>query len=216
MSIISGFVLAKTGQYRVLITGAFGIMVVGFALLATLDHRSSYIQTEFYLLIASIGVGPLFQAPLIALQSAVSVSQMATTTSCFGLIRTLGGTIGISVGGAIYSSELTRRLSGIQGYAAQTGAELSGNVSGLINIEPVAVREQVLFAYTRSLMTIWIIGSSIHPSLLPSSTFLMIDDSGTIIIHRFRRVLLPQDIHPSAKDRPNGKGWRTDCCGSKF
>ena len=158
VSIISGFVLAKTGQYRVLITGAFGIMVVGFALLATLDHNSPYVQTELYLLVASIGVGPLFQAPLIALQSAVSVSQMATTTSCFGLVRTLGGTIGISVGGAIYSSELSRRLRGIANYTPQTGAELSGNVSGLVNIEPVEIREQVLFAYSRSLMTIWIIG----------------------------------------------------------
>lgn len=56
-----------------------------------------------YLLVAALGVGCLFQTPLIGLQAAMPLKDMATSTSTFGFIRTLGGTVGISVGQAILS-----------------------------------------------------------------------------------------------------------------
>lgn len=56
-----------------------------------------------YLLIAALGVGCLFQTPLIGLQASMPLKDMATTTGTFGFIRTLGGTISISVGEAILS-----------------------------------------------------------------------------------------------------------------
>jgi hypothetical protein len=63
----------------------------------------------FYLLIPALGVGFLFQAPLIAVQAAMPLRDMATSTATFGLLRTLGGTVGISVGEAIYASVSTCR-----------------------------------------------------------------------------------------------------------
>lgn len=44
------------------------------------------------------------QTPLIGLQAAMPLKDMATSTAAFILIRTLGGTIGIAVGQAIISS----------------------------------------------------------------------------------------------------------------
>lgn len=62
------------------------------------------VEQVFYLLIPALGVGFLFQAPLLALQAAMPVKDMATSTATFGLLRTLGGTVGISIGEAIFSS----------------------------------------------------------------------------------------------------------------
>jgi hypothetical protein len=62
------------------------------------------VEQVFFLLIPALGVGFLFQAPLLAIQAAMPVRDMATSTATFGLLRTLGGTVGISVGGAIFSS----------------------------------------------------------------------------------------------------------------
>jgi len=71
-------------------------------------------------------------------------------------LRFLGGTIGISVGQAIYESGLRARLPSIQGYnPGQSG--MTNDVRSLINIEPESVRDQVLHAYTRSLALIWIV-----------------------------------------------------------
>jgi hypothetical protein len=61
-------------------------------------------EQVLYLLVASLGIGVLFQSPLIALQAAMPLKDMATSTATFGLLRTLGGTVGISVGQAILTS----------------------------------------------------------------------------------------------------------------
>jgi len=104
-----------------------------------------------------MGIGCLFQPPLIALQAAMPLKDMATSTATFSLIRTLGGTIGISIGDTIYASQLRQRLPKIQGYNPSGGPAITNNVASLHQIQPVEVREQVLHAYTRSLATIWIV-----------------------------------------------------------
>ncbi|KAM0751529.1 MFS general substrate transporter [Meredithblackwellia eburnea MCA 4105] len=155
VSIVSGFILSKTLRYRGIIIVSFLFCILGFALIATLDEKSSRVQEEMYFLICALGVGSLFQVPLVGLQCSVPVADMATATASLGLLRQLGGTISISVSGAIYSSELTKRLSGIAGYTAPTSSALSGNVGGLTKIEPISLRNEVLHAYTRSISVIW-------------------------------------------------------------
>lgn len=71
--------------------------------------------------------------------------------------RTLGGTVGISIGDTIFSSELTKRIARVAGYQGATGAQSSNGFTGLTSIQPVSLREQVLHAYTRSLATIYIV-----------------------------------------------------------
>jgi hypothetical protein len=74
-----------------------------------------------------------------AMQAAMPIKDMATTTGAFGFTRTLAGTIGISVGNAIYSSELAQRLPKIPGVSAFTSGrsvqELANDVKGLTKIE---------------------------------------------------------------------------------
>lgn len=52
-------------------------MTLGFGLFIDFDVNSSWAKIIVYQIVAGIGVGPNFQAPLIALQSLVPVSQLA-------------------------------------------------------------------------------------------------------------------------------------------
>lgn len=71
--------------------------------------------------------------------------------AAFGFTRTLSGTIGISIGNAIYSSELRRRLPKIPGVdsftAGRSVQQLSNDVGGLTKIE---VRHRFFVLYPRS------------------------------------------------------------------
>lgn len=180
VSVGAGFYVAKKGTYRIVISLSFALMTLGFSLIATLNETSSPAMQEIYLLICAAGIGALFQVPLLAIQASMPVSDMATTTATyvlhrsttaseweaihsrhinakrFGFIRALGGTIGINIGGAIFSSEITRRLSGVSGYTASNSA-LAGDVAGLNSILPLELRSEVLHAYTRAVNTIWIV-----------------------------------------------------------
>ncbi|GAA5957862.1 hypothetical protein JCM21900_001290 [Sporobolomyces salmonicolor] len=158
VSVTSGLIISRTKQYRLIIIGSYFFSALGFALLATLDERSNQAQQVLYLLVAALGIGPLFQAPYIAMQSAMPVKEMATSTATVALIRQIGGTTGIAICGAIYASRLQSGLAGIEGYAPAGGATAAvGNTSGLTKIMPESVRKEVLHAYTRALSFPWII-----------------------------------------------------------
>ncbi len=158
VSIASGFYISRSKKYRGLIVGSYLLSALGYGLIASLDDTSSRAQQEIYLLIAGFGCGSLFQAPYIALQASMPVADMPASTSTLGLIRSLGGTTGISMAGTIFASLLKRRLPLIAGYAP-TSANLTSDVTGLTQIVPLAVRAQVLHAYTRSLNAIWFLGA---------------------------------------------------------
>lgn len=75
------------------------------------------------------------------------------------ICRTLGGTVGISVGDTIFTSEVSKRLAKIPNLSS-TGISTTGGVpsyAGLSQIQPESLRQQVLHAFTRSLATIWIV-----------------------------------------------------------
>ncbi|KAG8892280.1 hypothetical protein FRC00_012350, partial [Tulasnella sp. 408] len=86
------------------------------------------------------------------MQAAMPQKDMATATSTFGLMRQIGGTVGISASGSVYVSFLRRRLDDIQGYDASqiANSELINSVRSLKNIQPDSVRVQVVAAYAKS------------------------------------------------------------------
>ncbi|KAM0792824.1 hypothetical protein ACM66B_002590 [Microbotryomycetes sp. NB124-2] len=159
VSILSGFLITRLKRTREVMAVSFLIATLGYALFATLDERSSLGQQIAYMLVAAIGIGNLFQSPYIAIQASMPIKDMATSTSTIGLLRSLGGTIGISIGGAVYTSELTRRLTKI-GYDVNEDM-LTSQVAGLDKLEPPEYRLAVQHAFTRSINTIWIIAAPI-------------------------------------------------------
>lgn len=64
---------------------------------------------------------------------------MAIATGAFGFMRQVGGTIGISVGDAVYTSELRKRLREINGIdsflAGRDIQTVANNVKGLTQIQ---------------------------------------------------------------------------------
>ena len=71
---------------------SYFLAALGYALIATLDERSNRAEQILYILVASLGIGSLFQAPYIVMQSAMPIHEMPTSTATIGLIRNLGGT----------------------------------------------------------------------------------------------------------------------------
>jgi len=164
MAVFSGILLSILKKYRLMIWLSWIVMTLGFGLMIMLDETTPIAQQEVFILIAGLGVGCLFQPPLIALQAAMPLDDMATSTATFGLLRTLGGTVGISVGGAIYASELQRRIGqlGLQGPMADAGGSLSqlmGDIQQISRIPDLALRSALEHAFTRSVSFIWLVST---------------------------------------------------------
>ncbi|KAI4527870.1 MFS general substrate transporter [Schizophyllum commune Loenen D] len=157
MSAASGIIVSKTGDYRWLMMITYAVFCLGYGLMTMLDDQSSNAVKEILPLIAALGLGANFQTPLIALQAAMPIKDMATSTGAFAFIRTIGGTVGVSIGQTIFTSTLNNRLSKIPNnpYAGSPGG-YSEDVRQLKNIADPVLRQQVIHAFSRGVSTIWI------------------------------------------------------------
>ncbi|KDQ61019.1 hypothetical protein JAAARDRAFT_32018 [Jaapia argillacea MUCL 33604] len=155
-----GILVTRLGSYRPILWVSLAVMVLGFGLMIRMDDTSNGAENELYPLVAALGLGSLFQVPLIALQAAMPLKDMATSTSTFMFIRTLGGTIGISIGEAILSSTLQRRIKSIPGLTIDTSpAALNQEVRQLGNLVDPAQQKALIHAFTRSISTIWLVNT---------------------------------------------------------
>ncbi|KAL5507072.1 hypothetical protein ACEPAH_6528 [Sanghuangporus vaninii] len=127
---------AKTGRYRPITWVGWIVMTVGLGLCIMLEEDTSTASQEIWLLVAGLGIGCLFQPPLIALQAAMPLKDMATSTAAFVLIRTLGGTVGISVGDTIFQSEPTNRLANVPGFSSSMSSGITDYTS-IQRIQPI-------------------------------------------------------------------------------
>ncbi|KIK92949.1 hypothetical protein PAXRUDRAFT_829496 [Paxillus rubicundulus Ve08.2h10] len=160
ISIVSGISLSQSGKYRVIMWASYVSMTLGMGLMSTLDYMSSDAQKEIFPLIAALGIGCLFQIPLVVLQAAMPLKDMATASSAYMFLRTLGGAVGIAIGEAIISTVLPKKLASIANISSlalgDSAAALNDSVSKIHLIPDVTLRNAVLHAWSRSIATIWI------------------------------------------------------------
>ncbi|KAH7927323.1 MFS general substrate transporter [Leucogyrophana mollusca] len=159
-SIVSGIVVTRTCSYRHTMWFAWALMVIGWGLMTRLDSTSSTLEKELYPLIVTAGIGCLFQVPLIGLQAAMPVSDMAASSGALMFIRTLGAVVGIATGEAIISSVLPHKLQVIAGLdLGMTAASLNNGIARIHEIADTGLRDAVMHAYARSISTIWVMNT---------------------------------------------------------
>jgi EmrB/QacA subfamily drug resistance transporter len=142
-STVAGVLITKTGRWKRYLVGGATIMTVGLALLATIDAQTSPWLLGAFMVVLGIGVGALMQNLVLAAQNDVPASDLGAATSVISFFRSLGGTIGVSVLGALLAGRVTADLSVLGGTSGGSEAGAVPDVSAL----PAPVRELVENAY---------------------------------------------------------------------
>jgi hypothetical protein len=127
------------------------VMTLGYGLFINLSTTSSRAKMILYQIVAGLGVGPNFQAPLIALQSALQPRDIGTATATLGFVRLLGSAISVVIGGVLFQNELARhgvKISGTGGPLASVGA---------IAQAPKGKVEELREEYADALQKMWIL-----------------------------------------------------------
>lgn len=105
-STIAGLYVTRTGNYKRLIVAGLAIMVVGFALVATLDVTTPMVWTIVFSVLLGLGIGPTNSLFVLAVQNAFPISQLGMVTSANMFFRQMGGTLGVAVFGAMVAAAL--------------------------------------------------------------------------------------------------------------
>jgi hypothetical protein len=94
---------------------------------------------------------------VLAVQNAVDYAELGVATSGATLFRSMGGSLGTAVLGAIFTNRLTHELSGSAAARASSG---SVDPSALQRL-PAAVRDSYTGAFTDALSTVFLVAAAI-------------------------------------------------------
>lgn len=131
-SLGAGQIVSRTGRYRVFPIAGSIVLVVGLGLMSTLTTETSSTVSAVYMVILGLGMGCLMQITSLIGQNSVPIADIGAATGAQTFVRTMGGSIGVSLLGSIYTSRLVDSLQGSLG----TGA---GGVTGGANLTPKTV-----------------------------------------------------------------------------
>ncbi|SDF57743.1 drug resistance transporter, EmrB/QacA subfamily [Lentzea fradiae] len=111
-STISGQLISRSGRWKsYLVWGAFSL-VAGLALLGTIDHRTNLVLMGAYLALVGVGVGLTMQNLVLAVQNGVGMADLGAASSTATFLRSLGGTAGVSVLGAVLAAQVSTQTLG--------------------------------------------------------------------------------------------------------
>jgi hypothetical protein len=85
---------------------------VGLFLLSTMNAGTPRLQSGIYMTILGIGLGLSMQVLILATQNSVKVGDLGVATSSVNFFRSVGGSVGVAVFGALFNTRLAAELSG--------------------------------------------------------------------------------------------------------
>ncbi|MGY2064304.1 MFS transporter [Blastococcus sp. SYSU DS0619] len=150
-STVSGLLITRFGRWKVFLAAGSILVVTGFGLLATIDHETDMVLLSGFLFVLGTGIGMSMQNLVLAVQNTVAASDLGAASSAVAFFRSLGGTVGVSVLGAVLSNhvaDLIRGgLAGIPG-AAEAAAAGGGDI-GLANLAdaPAPIQDLIRVSY---------------------------------------------------------------------
>ncbi len=105
-TLLAGRRVETTGRYRIWPILGSVLMCVGVALMATLGLGSPVGLGAAFAAVLGTGIGFVMQTSLLALQNRVEGADLGIATSTVLLTRTLGGTVGTALFGAVLAAGL--------------------------------------------------------------------------------------------------------------
>ncbi|MEV0528805.1 MDR family MFS transporter [Streptomyces sp. NPDC050439] len=148
-STVAGQLISATGRWKIYLVIGGVAMTVGLGLLSTIDANTHFGLLSVFMVVMGIGVGMLMQNLVLAAQNDVPASELGAATSVLSFFRSLGGTIGTSVLGAILANRVaTEMTKGLDqaGVPAGTGQAAGHGVPDMTTL-PAPMREIVEHAY---------------------------------------------------------------------
>jgi EmrB/QacA subfamily drug resistance transporter len=161
-SIVAGQIITRTGRYKAFPILGTAVAALGMYLLSSLDESTGSGVAALHMLVLGLGLGMVMQVLVLATQNAVSYDQLGVATSGATLFRSIGGSLGTAVLGAIFSGRLTAELAD----KLPSGQGAGGGTEGGINparIErlPAPLHDAYIASFTDALHVVFAVATAV-------------------------------------------------------
>jgi EmrB/QacA subfamily drug resistance transporter len=160
-SVASGRMIAASGRYRVYPILGTGLTVVGMLLLSTMGAGTGAVEAGVFMAVLGFGLGMVMQVLILAVQNDVPYEDLGVATAGATLFRSIGGSLGTAVLGAVFTNrlvvELADRLPAGAGEVARSGNIDPAAVSAL----PDAIRPAYLDGFSAAFSTVFLAAAGV-------------------------------------------------------
>ncbi|HUN34159.1 MAG TPA: MDR family MFS transporter [Trebonia sp.] len=158
VSITSGQVIARTGRYRFFPIAGTAAMAIGLYLLSLMGTGSSTLQDALSMLVLGLGLGGVMQVLVIIAQNGVPHRELGVATSGATFFRSIGGSFGTAIFGAIFSNILIGNLAThLHGLSLPKGFSAADATPAALSHLPAAIHHGFVAGYAESIQTVFLV-----------------------------------------------------------
>lgn len=160
-SVASGRLIARTGRYRRYPIAGTALAVAGLFLLARMSADTSDVVAGVYMVVLGLGLGMVMQVLMLAVQNDAAYEDLGAATAGATLFRSIGGSLGTAVLGAVFTNRLTAELADRLPASAGSVAGSGGIEPGAVARLPEAVRTAYIDGFTAALGVVFTVSAAV-------------------------------------------------------
>ncbi|XCM84030.1 MDR family MFS transporter [Kitasatospora sp. HUAS MG31] len=169
VSLVVGQAVTKTGKYRIFPIIGTAVMAGGSLLLSTLGTDTSRFTSACYMVVLGAGMGFLMQITMLVAQNSVELKDMGVASSSATLFRTIGGSFGVALFGALFNNRVSDTMAQLGGGAPAGGGQL--DPTRLKSLDP-KVQEVAHQAVSNGMHTVFLWGAVVSVVAIAAAVFL--------------------------------------------
>ena len=157
-AVASGRVISHIGRYKPFPIAGTAVLVGGMYLLSLLGVGTAPWLASVYMLVVGVGIGLVMQVLVLVVQNDARQEDMGVATSTATFFRSVGGSFGVAIFGAIFAARLSDQL-------ARFPASVTGQLGGGVHLNPEqvhhlppAIHDAFLQAFAHSLHGVFLWG----------------------------------------------------------
>ena len=158
-SLATGRVISRTGLWKRYLVGGMVLTVTGLFLLGSIDDTTSLVRVGAFMAVLGIGLGATMQNLVLAVQNNTAQRDMGAASSVVAFFRSMGGSIGVSVLGAVLSHQVAADVtSGLARLGVSGSGSGASSIPDLASL-PAPVRAVFEAAYGQGIGTLFMIAA---------------------------------------------------------
>jgi hypothetical protein len=172
-STLTGRRISATGRWKKFLVGGMVLVVVGLALLSTIDETTNLWVVGAFMAVLGVGLGATMQNLVLAVQNNLAQSDMGAGSSVVAFFRTMGGSIGVSALGAALGHQVSSRVvAGLSQLGIAPGSEGESRSVPDLSTLPAPVRAVFQHAFGEGTAHIFLIAAPVAAVALVSVLFI--------------------------------------------
>jgi len=156
----SGFLMSRTGRYHHLPIMGTAVLTIGMLWLTRLQYDTPMYVVMIMMAVVGIGLGPTMSVTTTAIQNAVPQNMIGVGTAGFTLFRQIGGSLGVSLFGALFSNRLAAGMAEVMP-AGVSGGGVERLNAKLVASLPPSIQGKVIEVFTEALHPVFLVGAGL-------------------------------------------------------